>query len=146
MSDIDPVFVGILASVVTGGIGLFMGHYLTKDRDAITRQSILERESEIRRREFRRIIARYRSRIERPFTPDHAPEEPWPVFNMALTDIIAEAAMCENDFPDRKALDDAIRSATDLRKDDTERHMNQTQTPMRTILSDELARILKATN
>ncbi len=144
MSDIESVLALIFSSVVTGGIGLFMGHYLTKDRDARTRKAIIERESEIRRREFRRIIARYRSRIERPSTPDHAPEEPWPVFNMALTDIIAEAAMCENDFTDRKALDDAIRSATELRKDDTERHMNQTQTPMRTILSEQLTRILKA--
>jgi len=140
----DPTVTNLLIAIASALIGGFLGHYLTKDRDTRMRKAILAREAEIRRREFRRIISRYRSRIERPATPDHAPEEPWPVFNEALTAIISEAAMCEGDFTDGKALDDAIRSAAALRKNDAESRMNKTQTPFRSILSDELARILNA--
>jgi len=140
----DPDITKLLIAIASGLIGMFFGHYLTKDRDAITRQAILDRESDLRRREFRRIIARYRSRIERPATPDHVPEDPWPVFNEALTEIIAEATMCEGDFRDTKAITDAIDRATALRKKEAETRMNKTQTSFRDILSDELTRIINA--
>ena len=100
----DPTVTNLLIAIASALIGGFLGHYLTKDRDTRMRKAILAREAEIRRREFRRIISRYRSRIERPATPDHAPEEPWPVFNEALTAIISEAAMCEGDFTDGKVM------------------------------------------
>jgi hypothetical protein len=140
----DPNITNLFIAIASALIGGFLGHYLTKDRDTRMRKAILAREAEIRRREFRRIISRYCSRIERPATPDHAPEEPWQVFNEALTAIISEASMCEGDFVDGKALDDAIRSATSLCKSDAESRMNKTHTAFRSILSDELARILNA--
>lgn len=144
MSDTDPALITLLPPVITGVFGILVGHYLTKDRDAQARKAILDRESEIRRREFRRIIARYRSRIERPSTPDHAPEEPWPVFNMALTEIIAESAMCEKDFADRKTLDDAIRRATELHQEEAYARARQRDGDFRKVLAEELTQILNA--
>jgi len=136
----------LLIAIASGLLGVFFGHYLTKDRDARMRQSILDREAEIRRREFLRLVVRGCCRIQRPATPDHAPEDPWIAYNIAIGEISSEFAMCERDFPDAPRLLQALSAAVTLEKEDVESKVRESGESHRQILTGFLKDISDATD
>ena len=144
MSEIDPTLIALFPPVFTGVFGILVGHYLTKDRDTRMRQAILDRESNIRRREFQRVVSRWRYRIERPPTPDNNPEDPWMAFNAAMAEIISEFVMCDGDFNDSQPLRAAIESTAKLEKRNVEARMNQGKGSFRQILCDKFDEIIDA--
>ena len=89
--------------------GAIIAHYLTKDRDSNMRRVILEREADIRRREFRRLIIRWIYRIQRP--PKGQPEDPYFVFEEAMTEISAEFEVCSIDLPEHLKIAERIKEA-----------------------------------
>ncbi len=141
----EPLLIVLLTSIVTGGAGLFVGHYLTKDRDARMHRVILSHEAEIRRREFLRLVVRGCCRIQRPATPDHAPEDPWIAYNIAITEISAEFAMCEGDFPDGSRVARALSAAVTLEKQQVEDKVRESGEAHRCILVGVLKDISDAT-
>jgi len=107
----EPDLIKLLIAIASGLIGVFFGHYLTKDRDTRTREAILDREAEIRRRDFNRIITKWRCKLIYSDRSDGT-VTPRPTFNQAITEIMAEFALCGADFKRQHVLiKDAIRVA-----------------------------------
>ncbi|MCB1133298.1 MAG: hypothetical protein KDN05_19410 [Verrucomicrobiae bacterium] len=122
-------------------IGALAAHILTRDRDARTKRSILAREAEIRRREFARLVVRGCCRIQRPATPDHAPEDPWIAYNSALADISAE---CDGDFPANSRVARALSAAVTLEKQQVEDKVREEGASHRQVLCGFLSEIAAA--
>jgi hypothetical protein len=140
----DPTLITLLIAVASGLLGIFFGHRLAGDRDIRMRQAILDREAEIRRREFMRLVVRGCCRIQRPATPDHAPEDPWIAYNISITEISAEFAMCDGDFSDSTKIVDALSEAATLQKEQVETKVRESGGDHRKILTGYLAAISDA--
>ncbi|MEO5915979.1 MAG: hypothetical protein ABIS50_17220 [Luteolibacter sp.] len=131
-------FTFALVGILIGGL---VAHTFTKDRDSRMQRIILKREADIRKREFLRLVVRGCYRIQRPATPDHDPGDPWIAYNEAITEISAEFAMCEGDFPDAPRLLSALRAATTLEKEQVEAKVRESGKSHRCILTGFLADI-----
>jgi hypothetical protein len=96
MSDkwVVTLLLTVLAALVT--------HYLTKDRDAKTRQSILDREADVRRRQFRKFIYSFRGQMERVDHGDNAAV--WKKYIELAPTFKGEAALVSGDFTDQKTF------------------------------------------
>ena len=137
----DPTLITLLIAVASGLLGIFFGHRLAGDRDIRMRQAILDREAEIRRREFMRLVVRGCCRIQRPTTPDHAPEDPWIAYNISITEISAELAISYGDFSDSTKIVDALSEAATLQKEQVETKVRESGGDHRKILTGYLAAI-----
>jgi hypothetical protein len=96
-------------------VGLLV-HYLTKDRDATTRQSILDREADVRRRQFRRHILKCSYTLER--TRHDRPDNVWTAYAAMAPDILAEAELVAGDYP--AEFEALIKRAGEWRREDAE--------------------------
>jgi hypothetical protein len=122
----DPVFAAILSAVCSGGVCLFLGHYLTKDRDARMRAAIQKREAEFRRRQFRRVISKWRYSLTIPQNPDNTTIDPWRGFSSAIAEISSEFALCDSDFPNSRRIGEIICGYRSLHPDQEESKMRKT--------------------
>lgn len=109
------IYLSLFCSLVTG----LCVHYLTKDRDTRTRKIVQEREAEVRRRIFRRLLLRSRYTLER--TPHDRPDEVWSVYTNLAPELLAEAALVEGDFLPSDEFLIVVRRAGELRRDDAEK-------------------------
>ena len=136
-------FAFALVGILIGGL---VTHTFTKDRDARMRQAILDREAEIRRREFIRLIVRGCYRIQHPTTPDHAPEDPWIAYNTSIGEIGSEFPMCEGDFQHAEWVSKALITASNLQKQDVEDKARDSGKSPRQVLTGFLTAISAATS
>lgn len=91
-------------------------HYLTKDRDARSRAANLEREADLRRREFIKTILLYRYRLER--IPHTDPDAVWAAYAEMAPSLLAEAALVEGDFKPVGEFMRLVRRAGEWRLED----------------------------
>lgn len=84
--------------LLTCFLGALFGHLLTKNRDVIARNSILDRERDMRRRSFRRFLHYFRGRLERVYWEDKAAV--WKNYEELAPEFKGEAALVTGDFSD----------------------------------------------
>jgi hypothetical protein len=144
MSEPHIFYFGFFSGLLIGAFSSIVTHTLTKRRDLVTRNAILDRESELRRREFLRLVVRGCCSIRRPATPDHSPEDPWITYNIAITEISAEFAMCEGDFQDAAKVLSALQVAVALEKDQVDAKVRKSGGDHRSVLTGFLAAISEA--
>jgi hypothetical protein len=133
---------GIGASLLSALVTGFIVHYLTKDRDAETRKSILDREADVRRRQFRRHILKASYTLERMSheTPNDAL---WKVYCGMAPEILSEAELVVGDFPsDFKKL---VKRAGEWRWEDAQAAATNGKT-LRDILRDSIRDVYEFAN
>lgn len=135
----DPDITKLLIAIASGLIGVFLGHYLTKDRDVAARRAIASREADIRRRSFRKFILRCGYALER--TNGGQPRSVWECYAAMAPDIMAEAALVEGDVHDPEALRAAVRRAGEWGYVDAETEAQRHECQLRDILCDSIRAI-----
>lgn len=126
------VWATIFGSLLTG----LTVHYLTKDRDARMRKAILEKEADVRRREFRKFIITSRSRLDRI---DHKNDGAvWTRYAELAPEIRGEAALVERDYSDASRFATLIETAAGWREVDLRQEAERRQTNIREVICDSL--------
>src|SRR6266516_4906726 len=126
----EAVYIALFCTILTG----FVMHYLTKDRDAGVRRVILDREAEVRRREFRRHILKCAYTLER--TPHDRPDEVWRAYATMAPEILAEAELVAGDFP--REFTALVRRAGEWRHADAESEAHSKNKALRDVLRDSI--------
>src|SRR5437867_2916945 len=124
-------------------LGILIGHYLTKDRDAQTRRAILEREADVRRRHFRKHVLECRYVLER--TPHNRPDDVWAQYSDMAPDFLAEAALVDGDFAAPDEFNQLVHRAGHWRRSDAESAAQSEGKDLRDILRDSICDVYNFT-
>lgn len=128
----------ILANLITG----FIVHYLTKDRDAKTRQSILDREADVRRRRFRQHVLKASSTLER-MSHQTANDVMWKAYCDMAPDILAEAELVAGDYSSE--FTKLVKRAGEWRWEDAQAAATGGKT-LRDVLRDSIREVYEFAN
>ena len=134
---------GIGGTLIGALISGFCAHYLTKDRDVRMRKAILEKESDVRRREFRKFIVTSRSRLDRI---DHKDERAvWVKYTELAPEIRGEAALVEADYSDASRFSVLIETAAGWGDAALYQEARQRNTNIRDVICDSIDAIITFT-
>ena len=114
-------------------------HYFTSNRDAKMKGAILDREAEVRRRQFARMVRKCRYSLER--IKDSDPETVWDRYCEMAPDILADAALVEKDFPNSETLVRLIRRAGEWGRQDANAKARHEGRSLREVLCESLKAI-----
>lgn len=136
MSELAALCLTISTSVFCSILTGLIVHYLTKDRDATARKSILDREADVRRRHFRRHVLKAAYTLER--ISHERPDDAWTAYCGMAPDILAEAELVAGDYPSE--FDALVKCAAEWRRASAESARQQGQA-LRDVLRDSIRKV-----
>jgi len=132
---------GVGGAVLGALFSGFFTHYLTKDRDAAIRQSILDREADMRRRQFRKFLHCFRGRMERI---DHGDVvEIWRKYIELAPEFKGEVALVSGDFSDLMTFAKLADAIGGWRYEDVKKEAERQGTNMRQVICDSIDCLIK---
>jgi hypothetical protein len=132
--------IGASSFTFAAGIGVaYLAHRWARDRDIVARSAILDREADVRRREFRKFILKTGFTFER--TKGSDADKVWALYESVAPDILAEAALVEGDVRDPKALMAAVRCAGEWKRFNAQAAATQQKCEVRSILRESIRAI-----
>ena len=129
----------ILGAFLSG----FFTHYLTKDRDATARRSILDRERDLRRRAFRKFLCTFRSRMDR--TDDRNEAGVWIKYTELAPEFRGESALVDGDFLDVERFTVLVETVGGWRIQDLRDAARKRQVTIRDVICDSIDELLAFT-
>lgn len=130
-----------LAGILVGGL---VAHYFTKDRDAAARKTLLDREADVRRRQFRKFLHTFRGRIERV---DHGSDSAvWAEYARIAPEFKGEAFMVCSDFKEPDTFASLADTVGGWPYNIAEKRAKQEKTNIRQVLCDSIDRLIEFTN